>query len=107
MSKDMGESNNNNWWEKVENSDGVAGRSTKEQITIDFLNKNRALLPPDRFARLVDETIKIIQRTDIKEQEIRTECEKELERLKKDRSVWEITKAMTSNVTAKVDQLLS
>lgn len=106
----MGEANNN-WQTKVENSDSLAGKNTKEQTAIDFLSKNQGKLPPDRFAKLVDQTIEIIKRKDIQIQQIHAECENALTELKKDRSLWEniqnVTVETTINkVTRNVNELL-
>ena len=80
---------NNNWWTKVEQSDGNSTRSTKEQFAIDFLNKNRLILPPDRFAKLVEQTTEIVKKRDLKEQEIQSECEKALKELRGEKSILE------------------
>lgn len=76
----MAEINNNNWWKKIEQSDGDKGRNRKEQSVITFLDKNRNL-PPDRFAKLVEQAVEITKRRDLQEQQILSECQRALEKL--------------------------
>lgn len=103
---------NNKWLEKIETSDGVKTRSTKEQVAIDFLNKNRKKIPPDRFAKLVNETTEILKRWDLEVQQVQLECAIALNKLKEDtslqdRTILEKLTAFGTDVVATIDKATS
>lgn len=99
----MSESNKADWKEKQEKYSRDFAQGEKAVFVFNFFEQNRKSHPPDRLAKLAERTAEIARNQDIQKKDIQQECQKALEELRKEWTLWEKVMNYTGNIMTRTD----